>query len=129
MYLLPSDTCARSYGIKIFNKGHIAIVKELSVSDLCFDRDISENGTKGNSSKISYSYDTWTTKQMTYSFACSMAFFIADNWTIQERLVDFKALEENDHKGLYAAISFVRSAANRGGLKKMSTSLLLILDI
>lgn len=55
---------------------------------------------------------------MTHSFAGIIAFFIDDKWTLTQRMVDFKVMAKSDHQGAYAAISFVKSAASRGGLDK-----------
>lgn len=58
---------------------------------------------------------------MTHSYSGIVAFFIDDNWKLVQRMVDFKVLDENDHQGAYAAISFVHSASSRGGLNKFLT--------
>ena len=71
-------------------------------------------------SKISYSTDNWTTKQMVFTFAGTIANFINDDWEIVERLIDFYHIEDKEHEGEHAAAAFVKSAAGRGGLDKMS---------
>jgi len=43
----------------------------------------------------------WTTPQMVYTFACSVRCFINDDWEIIECVIDFKPLEDKEHKGLY----------------------------
>lgn len=72
-------------------------------------------------SRVSFSTDTWTTKQMTFSFACTIGSFIDDDWNLIERIVDFKALEEKEHEGFYGARAFVQGARGVGALKQMST--------
>lgn len=52
-------------------------------------------------SKIAYSTDNWTTKQMVFTFAGTMASFINDEWEICERLVDFHHIEDKEHEGIY----------------------------
>ena len=57
---------------------------------------------------------------MTHTYAGLVAFFIDDGWNLIERMVDFKVVGEQEHQAAYAALSFVESAAGRGGLNKMS---------
>jgi hypothetical protein len=57
---------------------------------------------------------------MTYSFAGTLAHYINDDWDLVQCLVDFECLKENDHQGVHAASMFVKSAASRGGLNKIS---------
>lgn len=71
-------------------------------------------------SKIAYAEDTWTTKQMVYTFACTIGCFIDDDWNLIERVVDFKPLDDKEHKGIYAGLAFIDGAAARGGLKQIS---------
>ena len=71
-------------------------------------------------SKISYSTDTWTTSQMVFTFAGTIAHFIDDDWKLVEQVVDFYHVQEKDHAGAFAAKAFVKSAAGRGGLKQIS---------
>ncbi|KAJ3723882.1 hypothetical protein C8R42DRAFT_559655, partial [Lentinula raphanica] len=49
--------------------------------------------------KIAYSYDSWTTRQMVFSFAGILAHWIDDDWNLVERLVDFQHLEKQQHSG------------------------------
>lgn len=58
---------------------------------------------------------------MTYSFACSGASFINDNWDLICRIIDFKPLEDKEHGGVLGGLAFVNGAQKRGGLDKMST--------
>ena len=40
---------------------------------------------------------------MVFTFAGTIANFIDDDWNLIERLVDFHHLEDDEHKGQYAA--------------------------
>ena len=57
---------------------------------------------------------------MTYSFAGTLSHYINNDWELVQHLVDFKCLKEKDHQGVHAASMFVKSAASRGGLDKIS---------
>lgn len=70
-------------------------------------------------SKIAYSEDTWTTKNMTFSFSGTLAHFISEDWKLVVRLVDFSCVGDDEHQGIHAARAFVKSAASRGGLDKI----------
>jgi hypothetical protein len=59
---------------------------------------------------------------MVFTFAGTIATFIDDDWKLIERLVDFYHIQDKEHEGQYAAKAFVKSAAARGGLDKMSIS-------
>ncbi|TFY61097.1 hypothetical protein EVJ58_g4726 [Rhodofomes roseus] len=110
-YVLPSDTTVRNTLAHIFAELHSAVVKELAAVK----------------SKIAYSTDTWSTPQMMFTFAGTLAHFINDDWELVERLVDFKHLDIDEHKGVHAAKAFVKSASQRGGLNKISTLIIVIL--
>jgi hypothetical protein len=56
---------------------------------------------------------------MTYSFACTIACFINDDWEIIKRVVDFNSLAEKEHQGLYGGKAFVNSACRVGSLDKI----------
>jgi hypothetical protein len=56
---------------------------------------------------------------MTYSFACTMACFVNDDWEIIKRVVDFNSLAEKEHQGLYGGKAFVNSACSVGSLDKI----------
>ncbi|GJF00443.1 hypothetical protein PsYK624_167310 [Phanerochaete sordida] len=101
-FVLPSDTTVRNVLAEIFAELHGKVVRELS----------------SIKSKIAYSSDSWTTRQMVFTFAGTIASFIDDDWDLIERLVDFHHLEDDEHKGQYAAKAFVNGAAKRGGLDK-----------
>jgi hypothetical protein len=57
---------------------------------------------------------------MVFTFAGTIASFIDDDWKLVERLVDFYHIQDKEHEGQYAAKGFVKSAAARGGLDKIS---------
>lgn len=57
---------------------------------------------------------------MVYTFACTIALFIDDDWNIIEQVVDFKPLEDKEHEGVLGGMAFVNGAQQRGGLDKMS---------
>ncbi|KAI1797442.1 hypothetical protein LXA43DRAFT_847010, partial [Ganoderma leucocontextum] len=77
-FLLPSDTTVRNALAKIFIDLHGTVVRELA---------------------IAYSTDTWTTRQMVFTFAGTLAHFIDDDWNLVETLIDFYHLQDDDHKG------------------------------
>ncbi|KAF5372244.1 hypothetical protein D9758_004983 [Tetrapyrgos nigripes] len=104
---LPTDTTVRKHLDKITSALHRTVVNEIS------------NVT----SKISYSHNTWTNRQMVFSFAGIMAHWIDDDWKLIERLVDFKHLEKDEHISQYAAKAFVKAASSRGGLDKMTITM------
>ncbi|CAA7264624.1 unnamed protein product [Cyclocybe aegerita] len=85
---LPSDTTVHNQLAHIFHDLHTKVVHEFSEVK----------------SRISYSADTWTTPQMVYSFACSIAHCIDDDWNLIERVVDFLQLEDKEHEGFYAVL-------------------------
>lgn len=62
----------------------------------------------------------WTTKHMIYTFACTTAFYINDDWELVEHVIDFKPLEANEHEGIHAGYAFFTGARQRGGLSKIS---------
>lgn len=57
---------------------------------------------------------------MIYSFACSIASFVDDDWKLIERVIDFRPLESKEHEGVHAARAFIESARKAGAFKKMS---------
>lgn len=71
-------------------------------------------------SKIAYATDTWTTRQMIYTFAGTIASFVDDDWNLVERVIDFKPLEDKEHEAFHAARAFILSARQIGSLDKMS---------
>jgi hypothetical protein len=60
-----------------------------------------------------------------YTFACTVASFIDDEWDLIERVVDFKPLEDKEHEGYLGGMAFINGARQRGGLDKMSVHLFL----
>ena len=59
---------------------------------------------------------------MVFTFAGTIAHFIDDDWQLIERMVNFYHIQDKDHEGEWAAKAFVSTAAERGGLDKMSTA-------
>ena len=57
---------------------------------------------------------------MVYTFACTIGTFIDEDWEIVERVIDFKVLDEDEHKGLYAGKAFADSASGVGGFNRIS---------
>ncbi|KLO17810.1 hypothetical protein SCHPADRAFT_812869, partial [Schizopora paradoxa] len=49
---------------------------------------------------IAYSNDSWTTRQMVYSFSGSFAHYITDEWKLVERLIDFHHISDKEHEGV-----------------------------
>lgn len=123
-FSLPTDTTVRNYLTHIFVELHETIVNELKVSSFGLGNNfLTYQRSQSVKSKISYATDTWTTKQMVHSFACTLACFIDDDWRLIERVVDFRPLESKDHEGINAAKVFVQGGRERGSLNKMSTRL------
>jgi hypothetical protein len=57
---------------------------------------------------------------MVYTFACSVGYFINDDWALIERVIDFKPLEDKEHEGLYGGKAFVDGACKIGSFDKIS---------
>jgi len=57
---------------------------------------------------------------MVFSFMGTIAHFVDDDWNLIERLVDFHHMGDKEHASAYAAKAFVKSAADQGGLNKIS---------
>ncbi|KAF5342711.1 hypothetical protein D9758_015876 [Tetrapyrgos nigripes] len=106
-YKLPTNTTVRKVLDQITEELRGNVIKELTAIN----------------SKISYSHDVWTNRQMIFSFAGIMAHWIDDDWKLVERLVDFKHLDSKEHVGQYAAKAFVKSASGRGGLNKITMTM------
>ncbi|KAF5323186.1 hypothetical protein D9758_018065 [Tetrapyrgos nigripes] len=106
-YKLPTDTTVHKVLDEIAEELRQNVVKELTAVN----------------SKISYSHDVWTNRQMIFSFAGMMAHWIDDDWKLVERLADFKHLDSQEHVGQYAAKAFVKSASGRGGLNKITITM------
>lgn len=58
--------------------------------------------------------------QMVYSFFCTLTFFIHNDWTLIENIVDFWLLESKDHKDENAVKVFTKGGREQGSLNKMS---------
>jgi hypothetical protein len=63
---------------------------------------------------------------MVFTFAGTIAHFINDDWQLIKRMVNFYHIQDKDHESEWAAKAFVNTAAERGGLDKMSISHLVI---
>lgn len=59
---------------------------------------------------------------MVHSFACVLGSFIDNDWNIIEWVVDFKVLEDKEHKGLHGGKAFADSACGIGCFNKISAS-------
>ena len=57
---------------------------------------------------------------MVFTFAGTIASFIDEDWQLIERMVNFYQIQDKDHEGEWAAKAFVKTAAERGGLDKIS---------
>jgi hypothetical protein len=57
---------------------------------------------------------------MIYTFACTIASFVDDEWNLIERIIDFKPLESKEHEGLYAGLAFIKGARSIGALSMIS---------
>ncbi|KAF9003847.1 hypothetical protein BDZ89DRAFT_891143, partial [Hymenopellis radicata] len=75
---LPSDTTVRNRLDKIHG----------NLSDKAVD------------SKIAAAYDGWTTRQMTFSFGGGILNWISKEWKLIERVIDFHAILEKEHRGV-----------------------------
>jgi hypothetical protein len=71
-------------------------------------------------SKIAYATDTWTNRQMIYTFAGTIASFVDEEWNLVERVIDFRPLEDKEHEAFHAARSFISGAREMGSLNMMS---------
>ena len=60
---------------------------------------------------------------MVYTFACTIASFVNEDWELIQRVVDFKALGEKEHGGELGGLAFFYGAKQRGGLDKISHNL------
>ncbi|KAF5349401.1 hypothetical protein D9758_015515 [Tetrapyrgos nigripes] len=103
-FKLPTDTTVRKTLDSIVESLHSSVVREISRVQ----------------SRISYSTDVWTNRQMIFSFSGVIAHWINDDWKLVERLVDFKHLESQEHAGEYTVKAFIQSASKRGGLNKIT---------
>ncbi len=61
---------------------------------------------------------------MVFTFACTIASFIDEEWNLIERVVDFKPLQDKEHEGLYGGLSFVDGVRERGALAQISLDLI-----
>ena len=57
---------------------------------------------------------------MIFTFACSIASFIDNEWKLVEQIIDFRPLESQEHEGIYTAQAFIEGAWKAGVFKKIS---------
>ena len=57
---------------------------------------------------------------MVFTFTGTIASFIDKDWQLIEQMVNFYHIQDKDHEGEWAAKAFVKTAAERGGLDKIS---------
>ena len=57
---------------------------------------------------------------MVFTFAGTITSFIDEDWQLIERMVNFYHIQDKDHEGEWAAKAFIKTAAERGGLDKIS---------
>ncbi|KAF7360903.1 Eukaryotic translation initiation factor 3 [Mycena sanguinolenta] len=87
-FLLPSDTTVRNTLAPIFSEMLDKLKADLKMVK----------------SKIAVSTDTWTTRSMMFTFCGTIGSWITEDWELVERVLDFHAIEDKEHEGLYAAI-------------------------
>ncbi|KAL1939855.1 hypothetical protein VTO73DRAFT_9555 [Trametes versicolor] len=109
-FILPSDTTVRNVLAQIFAELHGKVVHEFSAVR----------------SKIAYSTDTWSTRQMVFTFAGTLAHFIDDDWKLVERLVDFYHIQDDEHKGQQAAKALTMDNASANDVLARTLSRLLL---
>ena len=57
---------------------------------------------------------------MVFTFAGTLASFIDEDWQLIEQMVNFYHIQDKYHEGEWAAKAFIKTAAERGGLDKIS---------
>ena len=57
---------------------------------------------------------------MVFTFAGTIASFIDEDWQLVEQMVNFYHIQDKDHEGEWAAKAFIKTAAERGDLDKIS---------
>ena len=45
---------------------------------------------------------------MVYTFTCTIGSFIDDDWNLIEHVIDFRPLEDKEHRGLFGGLAFVK---------------------
>jgi hypothetical protein len=50
------------------------------------------------------------TRQMVYTFACTIASFINEDWELIQHVVDFKLLEDKEHEGVQGGFALMNGA-------------------
>lgn len=57
---------------------------------------------------------------MIYTYSAITGSFINDDWELEEILIDFNVLEDDEHRGQEAGKAFVASTSKRSALDKIS---------
>jgi len=65
---------------------------------------------------------------MVFTFTGMITSWINDDWQMIECMVNFYHIQDKDHEGEWVAKAFVNTAAERGGLDKMSIIYLVIVN-
>ena len=76
---------------------------------------------QSNSSKITIASDLWTSKNSVYAFAGTVAFWIHDDWNINECVLELLSLS-GDHSGKASGKLIFKALHRRGIETKLSKS-------
>lgn len=79
---------------------------------------------QSNSSKIAIASDLWTSKNSVFAFAGVVAFWIDDNWNLQEYVIELLPLS-GDHSGKASGKLIFKALRKRGIDTKLSEFALL----
>lgn len=69
--------------------------------------------------KLTSATDTWTTRQMVYTFAYTIGSFINEDWELITYVVDFMPLGDKQHQGIYVGKAFLDGTWERGAFNKI----------
>ncbi|OCH91585.1 hypothetical protein OBBRIDRAFT_708520, partial [Obba rivulosa] len=92
---LPFTTCKSSGLTRLFR--YLEVNKEL-LSDTTIRNTLTEMIITMHDQLIAYSSNAWSTPQMVFSFAATLAHYINNDWELVERLIDFWHLLDNEHQ-------------------------------
>jgi hypothetical protein len=56
---------------------------------------------------------------MMFCFAGTIAGWVDDDWTLVERVIDFRSISELEHQGEFAAKGFLKNASKFDALKQI----------
>jgi hypothetical protein len=76
---------------------------------------------QSNSSKIAIASDLWTSKNSVYAFAGTVAFWIDDDWNLNECVLELLPLS-GDHSGKASGKLIFKALRRRGIETKLSKS-------